>query len=217
MSRMYKVGLTGGIGCGKTTIAHLFASLGVPVVDADAVARALVAPGLPAYRAILDHFGDGIRLESGELDRAALKARIFANDAERQWVESLLHPLVYRELDGWAEAQEAPYGLLVVPLLLETGRRNWVDRLLVVDCLPETQARRVRQRDGVDAALIQRVMAAQSGRDVRLAVANDILVNDGEPGDLTRQVRALHERYLLLATHASAGQPRSGRPRVLHP
>ena len=199
MPRMYKVGLTGGIGCGKTTVADHFASLGVPVVDADAVARALVAPGLPAYGAILDHFGDGIRLESGELDRAALKARIFASDAERQWVESLLHPLVYRELDGWAEAQKAPYGLLVVPLLLETGRRNWVDRLLVVDCLPETQARRVRQRDGVDAALVQRVMAAQSGRDVRLAAADDILVNDGKPDELTRQVESLHERYLLLA------------------
>ena len=199
MPRMYKVGLTGGIGCGKTTVADLFASLGVPVVDADAVARALVAPGLPAYRAILDHFGDAIRLESGELDRAALKARIFASDAERQWVESLLHPLVYRELDGWAEGQEAPYGLLVVPLLLETGRRDWVDRLLVVDCLPETQARRVRQRDGVDAALVQRVMAAQSGRDSRLAAADDILVNDGEPDELTRQVESLHERYLLLA------------------
>ena len=208
MPRMYKVGLTGGIGCGKTTVAHLFASLGVPVVDADTVARALVAPGLPAYRAILDHFGKAIRLESGELDRAALKARIFANDAERQWLESLLHPLVYRELDGWAEAQEAPYGLLVVPLLLETGRRDWVDRLLVVDCLAETQARRVRQRDGVDAALIQRVMAAQSGRDVRLAAADDILVNDCEPDELTRQVELLHERYLLLAAqHArSAAQ-----------
>ena len=199
MSRLYKVGLTGGIGCGKTTVAHLFANLGVPVADADAVARALVAPGLPAYRAILDHFGDAVRLESGELDRAALKARIFAHDAERQWLEGLLHPLVYREFEAWAEAQKAPYGLFVIPLLLETGRRDWVDRLLVVDCSPKTQALRVRQRDGADAALIQRVMAAQSGRDARLAAADDILVNDGEPGQLTPQVESLHERYLLFA------------------
>jgi dephospho-CoA kinase len=203
MPRMYKVGLTGGIGCGKTTVAHLFASLGVPVVDADVVARALVAPGLPAYRAILDHLGDAVRLENGELDRAALKARIFASDPERQWLESLLHPLVYRELDGWAETQDAPYGLFVVPLLLETGRRDWVDRLLVVDCLPETQALRVRQRDGVDAALIQRVMAAQSGRDARLAAADDILVNDGEPGELLCQVELLHDRYLRLASESA--------------
>jgi len=133
---MYKVGLTGGIGCGKTTVANLFASLGVPVADADVVARALVAPGLPAYRAILDHFGDGVRQENGELDRAALKALIFARAAERHWLENLLHPLVYRELEQWAEQQMAPYALFVVPLLLTTGRRDSVDRLLGVDCQP---------------------------------------------------------------------------------
>jgi dephospho-CoA kinase len=203
MPGIYMVGLTGGIGCGKTTVANLFASLGVPVADADVVARALVAPGLPAYQAILDHFGDAVRQENGELDRAALKTLIFARAAERHWLEGLLHPLVYRELEHWAARQVAPYALFVVPLLLETGRRDWVDRLLVVDCQPETQLRRVRQRDGDDAELIRRVMAAQSDRDDRLAAADDILVNDGEPGELLRQVELLHDRYLRLAAESA--------------
>jgi dephospho-CoA kinase len=200
---MYKVGLTGGIGCGKTTVANLFGGLGVPVADADVVARALVAPGLPAYQAILDRFGDAVRLESGELDRAALRALIFARAAERHWLENLLHPLVYGELEQWAGKQVASYALFVVPLLLETGRRNWVDRLLVVDCQPETQLRRVQQRDGVDAGLIQRVMAAQSDREGRLAAADDVLVNDGEPGELLCQVQLLHDRYLRLAAESA--------------
>ena len=178
---IFKVGLTGGIGCGKTTIAGLFAERGVPVIDADQISRQLVEPGQPALAAIARHFGADLL--------------IFTRSDEREWLENLLHPLVYREMQQQAELLSAPYCLWVVPLLLETGHRDLVDRLLVVDCPVDLQRRRIQTRDGLDEAGIDLVLAAQIGRHQRLAAADDILENVGPIADLHTHVEELHKFY----------------------
>lgn len=195
---MFKVGLTGGIGCGKTTVANIFAELTVPVIDADQIARQLVQPGEPALAAIIGHFGDSL-LAGGQLDRARLRARIFADERQRVWLENLLHPLIYADMQRRVDALPDAYAVLAIPLLLETGRRDFVDRLLVVDCEPEVQQRRVMARDGVDAAAFRGILAAQASRSSRLAAADDVLENNGDLGVLRDRVRMLHERYLRLA------------------
>lgn len=194
---MLRIGLTGGIGSGKTTVAGLFAAKGIPVLDADVVARDLVEPGQPALQAIVERFGPEL-LRDGSLDRARLRQIVFAAPESRQWLESLLHPLVYDEMQRRIAGLSAPYGLLVIPLLLETGRRDFVDRLLVVDCPVEVQRQRVRQRDGLGEAEIDRILAAQLDREARLAAADDVIRNAGSPAELAEQVDGLHEFYLSL-------------------
>lgn len=191
---IFKVGLTGGIGCGKTTIAGLFAERGVPVIDADQISRQLVEPGQPALAAIARHFGADL-LVNGRLNRSKLRELIFTRSDEREWLENLLHPLVYREMQQQAELLSAPYCLWVVPLLLETGHRDLVDRLLVVDCPVDLQRRRIQTRDGLDEAGIDLVLAAQIGRHQRLAAADDILENVGPIADLQTHVEELHKFY----------------------
>lgn len=195
---MFKVGLTGGIGCGKTTVANIFAELTVPVIDADQIARQLVQPGEPALAAIIGHFGDSL-LAGGQLDRARLRARIFADERQRVWLENLLHPLIYADMQRRVDALPDAYAVLAIPLLLETGRRDFVDRLLVVDCEPDVQQWRVMARDGIDAAAFRGILAAQASRSSRLAAADDVLENNGDLGVLRDRVRMLHERYLRLA------------------
>ena len=195
---MYKVGLTGGIACGKTTIAGLFAEHGVTIIDADQVARDLVEPGQPALAAIAARFGDEM-LSHGRLDRARLRQRIFAHTDDRRWLENLLHPLIYQALERQSQASDSPYCLLVIPLILETGRRDFVDRLLVVDCRPETQRRRLGSRDGLDDQSIDRILSAQLSREERLEAANDVLVNEGPIESLRDPVQGLHRQYLKLA------------------
>lgn len=194
---MLKVGLTGGIGSGKTTVAGLFAAKGVPVLDADVITRDLVEPGQPAFQAIVRHFGLDL-LKDGRLDRARLRQIVFAAPEARQWLESLLHPLVYEEMHRRTAGLSAPYALLVVPLLLETGRRDFVDRLLVVDCPIELQRRRVKQRDGLDEAEIDRILSAQLAPEARLAAADEVIRNAGSSVELVEQVDRLHEFYLSL-------------------
>lgn len=200
---MLKIGLTGGIGSGKSTVAACFAAYGVPVLDADLIARELVEPGQPALAAIAGHFGPAI-LDQGRLDRERLRARIFAEPQERRWLDALLHPMVYAEMRRRMEALAAPYCLLMVPLLLETGQRGLVDRLLVVDCPPDAQRLRVARRDSADPAQIERVLAAQASRAERLAAADDLIDNSGTEAELAAAVARLHRHYLSLSQEGQA-------------
>jgi dephospho-CoA kinase len=191
---MLKVGLTGGIGCGKTTVANLFAEKGVPVIDADQISHQLVEPGWPAFQAIVRQFGEDVLLD-GRLNRRLLKEQVFSRTDEREWLENLLHPLIYHEMQRQVEALSATYCLLVVPLLLETGRRDFVDRLLVVDCPPETQRQRIRIRDGLDDKAIDLILATQLNREQRLVVADDVVENFDELAVLRPQIDRLHHFY----------------------
>lgn len=202
---IFKVGLTGGIGCGKTTIAGLFAERGVPVIDADQISRQLVESGQPALNAIAHHFGPDLLIE-GRLNRSMLRERIFSRPDEKEWLENLLHPLIYGEMERQAELLSAPYCLLVVPLLLETGHRGFVDRLLVVDCPVEIQRQRIRSRDGLDEAVMDLVLAAQLSRQQRLAAADDILENVGPVADLQPHVEGLHKFYRGLGMQGDHSQ-----------
>lgn len=191
--------MTGGIGCGKSTVADLFAAQGVPVFDADKVARELVEPGQPALAAIVAAFGAAMLSADGRLERAALRERIYADAGARRTLEALLHPLVYQSLDGMASRSRAPYCILAIPLLVETGRQGFVDRILLVDCAPEQQYARIRQRDGLDDAAIARIIQAQAGRAEKRAAAHDIIENTGPAEHLGEWVRKLHKTYLALA------------------
>ncbi len=195
---MLRIGLTGGIGSGKSTVAALFRELDVPVIDADEIGRELTTPGAPATRAILQHFGAAVRNKQGGLDRARLRRLVFAHPARRRELEALLHPLILTEMQRRARALSGPYCILAIPLLLEAGLEASVDRILVVDA-PETLRRqRVMRRDGLDAAEVDAIMRSQCARDQRLAAADDIICNDGDLDDLRRQVLALHRKYLAL-------------------
>lgn len=199
----YIVGLTGGIGSGKSTIADLFAQLGVPVVDADIVAREVVAPGSPLLAQIVAYFGAHILLANGELDRAKLRQCIFACEQDKHWLNQLLHPAIRQTMLQQLAQQQAPYVLWVVPLLIENQLMTYCDRILVVDVLPETQLARVKQRDQNDETLIKQIMAAQVSRSQRLAVADDVITNDldldSNQHNIQQQVQTLHQLYLTLA------------------
>lgn len=197
---MLVVGLTGGIGAGKTTVAGLFAARGVSVFDADEIARRLVQPGQPAFNEVVRAFGADLITGDGSLDRGALRRRIFAQRKLRRRLECILHPLVYNELQRLALGAPGDYCLMCIPLLLETGRRQFVDRLLVVDCPESLQIQRVVQRSGLQADEVRAIMAAQVSRIERLAAADDVIVNAGDLAVLEREVETLHQRYVDLAT-----------------
>ena len=196
---MYVVGLTGGIGSGKTAVSDRFASLGVTVVDADLASRVVVEPGRPALSAIAEHFGPQLINAQGELDRAQLRAKVFADESERKWLEALLHPLIAEEIQHGLASADSAYAILVSPLLLETAQHQLVDRVLVVDAPVELQVARTMERDQNDEAQVRAIIAAQTSRDARRGGADDILVNDGTRSALQAQVDALHQRYLDLA------------------
>jgi dephospho-CoA kinase len=197
--KILRIGLTGGIASGKSFVAAVFTELAVPVIDTDVIARDVVAPGQPGLEAVTREFGPGILTSAGELDRAALRRQVFADDAERHRLEAILHPLIRdRTLAASANAG-GPYQVLVVPLLFETGFRQLVDRILVVDCPESMQRERLVSRDSEDPERVERIMSAQLGRQERLSGADDIIDNSG-PGAQTRgQVEKLHREYLRLA------------------
>jgi len=199
---MLRIGLTGGVGCGKSTVASLFAGKGVPVFDADQIARELVEPGQVAFAAIVAEFGGDI-LEHGRINRARLRDRVFAHPLERQMLEAIIHPLVYQALADRAVCLDGPYCIFAIPLLVETGRLDFVDRILVVDCHPDQQYERVRQRDSLDEATVGRIIQVQAKRGERLAVANDVIENTGLIEQLRVQVDKLHEAYLTLVPRIS--------------
>ncbi|MBU2954487.1 dephospho-CoA kinase [Marinobacter sp. F3R08] len=193
------VGLTGGIGSGKSTVARMFGDLGVHWVDADDVAREVVEPGTPALVRIAEHFGDEILTSGGALDRARLRDIVFQQPEERAWLESLLHPVIRDELIRQLNPEngQLPYALLVSPLLLETDQHKLVDRIVVIDVPREVQLERTMARDTNSREQVERIIGAQMSRKDRLAQADEVIDNDRPVDDVTRQVRKLHERLLL--------------------
>ncbi|WP_437269905.1 dephospho-CoA kinase [Stutzerimonas balearica] len=192
------LGLTGGIGSGKSAAAERFAELGVHVVDADHVARSVVEPGSAALAQIVDRFGVPILASSGELNRAALRERIFTSVEDRHWLERLLHPLIRQEIWASLSRAESPYAVLVSPLLVESRQHEQVDRVLVVDVPEDLQLQRVLARDQVSEDQVRAILAAQARREDRLRHANDVLVNDRDRSWLRQEVDRLHDRYLQL-------------------
>ncbi|MBN8279887.1 MAG: dephospho-CoA kinase [Gammaproteobacteria bacterium] len=205
----YRVGLTGGIACGKSTVARLFADLGVPVIDTDDLARDVVAPGTPGLAAVTAAFGADLTLPDGTLDRARLRSVVFADPARRAALEAILHPLILARLEALSATRGGPYQLLVVPLLFESGLESRVDRVLVVDCSESVQRARLRQRDGETEAGIDRILAAQLDGKSRRDRADDLLRNDGDRAALEAGVRRLHASYLE-AANRPAGTARQG-------
>ena len=202
------VGLTGGIGCGKSAVADCFVALGVPLVDTDAIAHELTGPGGAAIAAIASAFGDTVVRADGALDRAAMRKIVFADLGARSRLEAILHPRIREEMQRRVEASTAaPYIVVAVPLLIEAGGwRNRVDRILVVDCAEETQIARVVARSGMTVDEVRAIIAAQASRGQRFAAADDILHNDGDLADLPPRVGTLHRRYLELAAAKLAGR-----------
>jgi len=196
---MLIIGLTGGIGSGKTAASDYLAEQGITVVDADQVAREIVAPGEPALRAIAAHFGDDILQVDGSLNRAALRQRVFADPAERQALEAVTHPAIRERILSRLQASTSPYTLLVSPLLFETGQADFCQRTVVIDAEESLQQARAAARDGVGEDQIARIMAAQMPRAERLARADDVVINQGDREDLYLQLDDLHRRYLALA------------------
>lgn len=199
------IGLTGGIGSGKSAAADHFAQAhGIHVVDADLKSRVVVEPGRPALGQIVDRFGDAILLDSGELNRAALREKVFAEPAERRWLEALLHPLIREEITSDLSRAESPYALLVSPLLVESGQHQMTQRILVVDVPEALQIARTAQRDQVPETQVRAIMQAQAQREERLRHAHDVISNDRDLAALHAQVDALHQRYLALTQGAHA-------------
>jgi len=200
----YIIGLTGGIAAGKSELSRRFEALGITVADADLAARDVVAPGSEGLARITAHFGSGILRADGQLDRTALRERIFASAQERQALEAITHPAIRQQLRTTCEQAIGPYAMAAIPLLTEAGGRQqypWLDRVLVVDVPVAVQHARLLQRDGITAELADRMIAAQASREQRLALADDVVVNDGQPEHLQAKVEQLDRLYRQLAAN----------------
>ncbi len=204
MERRLLIGLTGGIASGKSTVAQRFMDLGVPVIDADVAAREVVAPGKPGLQQVIDRFGSRVVAENGELDRRALRELVFSDPDARRDLEAILHPLIRSEMDRCAALAVGPYIVMVIPLLIEGGSRDRVDRILAVDVDEAVQLQRVMARDHCSAEQAQAILDSQAPRSVRLAAADDVLSNAGTVTELRQAVDGLHQQYLRLA---AAGHP----------
>ena len=196
---MFVVGLTGGIGSGKSTVAEMFTALEIDLVDADVAAREVVAPGTPALAEIVEHFGPDILMADGSLDRRRLRRVIFHQEQEKHWLETLLHPLIRRWLTQQISDRRSAYCLLISPLLLETGQAEMVDRILVVDVSVETQITRTLARDGGEERTARAIIEAQIGRSQRLEHGDDIIDNELPVQSLRQRVQKLHQQYLTMA------------------
>ena len=195
----YIVALTGGIGSGKSTVAESFARHGVSIVDADVIARQVVAPGEPALNELSQRFGESIISADGSLNRPALRERIFSNPDEKEWVNKLLHPIIHARTRRLVAQAQTPYVLWVVPLLIENGLQAQANRVLVVDVEPHIQLSRTMRRDGISRQQAENIIAAQVSREQRLACADDIIDNSGDPKSIEPRVDQVHHRYLQLA------------------
>lgn len=200
MHKPWIVGLTGGIGSGKTAVASCFVELGVHTVDADDAARWVVEPGEPALVAIAQHFGPSVIQPDGQLDRAALRAIIFQQPEQRQWLEQLLHPIIRQRIVDNLATATSPYAILVSPLLIETQQTQLCQRVLVIDVPEALQISRTMQRDGVSEAQVRAILQAQLSRLQRLEQADDVLVNDQDLTHIRQQVQQLHQQYLALSS-----------------
>ncbi|MCP5358745.1 MAG: dephospho-CoA kinase [Pseudomonadales bacterium] len=198
-SKPFVVGVTGGIGSGKSAATAMFAELGVQVVDADIVARQVVEPGCPALARIAEHFGSHLLHPDGSLDRTALRNIVFSQASEREWLEALLHPLIREEIGRQLSRCHSPYSILSSPLLLETGQNKLVDTVLLIDVSEETQIERTRLRDGADTSKVEAIMASQWSREKRQRHADHILLNEGSLEELRDRIRTLHEEFLQQA------------------
>lgn len=203
----FRIALTGGIASGKSIVADMFAERGAAIIDTDVIARELVQPGGAALEEIRERFGDQFIGPSGDLDRAAMRKLIFNNDQSRQDLEAILHPRIGAEVRRQAEIADGHYQVIVVPLLLGSPLLHYVDRVLVVDCEETTQLERLLARDAETAEQARRILAAQAGREERLAIADDIISNDGSISDTKRQVKKLDKRYRSLARRRHRGDP----------
>lgn len=199
----WTLGLTGGIGSGKSAVAEHFVALGVDLIDADQAARWVVEPGRPALAAIAEHFGAQVLQADGQLNRSALRARIFADPAQRRWLESLLHPLIAGEVAQFLANAKSPYAILVSPLLIESGQYKLTQRVLVIDVPERLQIERTMRRDRLSFEQVQAILAVQATREERLRHADDVLTNDRDLAWARSEVERLHAFYLTL----NGGQP----------
>jgi len=195
----FVVGLTGGIGSGKSTVANLFSRQGIEIIDADEISRTLVKTGSPVLEAIIKHFGSSITDAEGNLDRKQLRELVFADNAEKEWLENLLHPLVRQEIQRQVAASSSQYVIIVVPLLLESENYSDVDRILVIDVTEDVQLERIKKRDGSSETLARSIMDAQMKRERRLESADDVISNNSGIDSLEKQVKNLHHQYLQLS------------------
>lgn len=202
---MLRIGLTGGIGSGKSTVCQFFAELGIPIIDTDVISHALVAPGQPALMQLVSAFGNDILDQQGNLNRALLRERVFRDDTELQRLESILHPHIRKQMHLQLKELRASYIIIAIPLLLEKGWEKEVDRVLVVDTDETLQLERTSKRDGMSREVVERIMQTQVSRQQRLAAADDIIHNDGTIEALKEQVLHLHQRYLQLAANSDNG------------
>lgn len=196
---MLRIGLTGGIGSGKSSAAAMFARRGVPVIDADEIAKQLVAPGQPAYERIIQRFGKEFVDADGFIDRGRLRRHVFDDPASRRELEAILHPRVRQQIQRQLRVLRAPYCVIVIPLIFEANQQDLVDRILVIDAAEDTQVQRVAARSSLADDEIRKIIAAQIGRNVRLRQAHDVITNEGELEQLEERVDAFHTRYLDLA------------------
>ena len=198
-SRPLVIGLTGGIGSGKSAVADLFAEQGITVIDTDIIARQVVQPDSAGLAAVVERFGTGVLAKDGQLDRARLRQQVFADEKERKALESILHPLIRTEMRRQVRSAASSYCIVCIPLLLETGQADSVDRVLVVETTPAQQVGRTLRRDGSPRETIEGILAAQTSRQERLNRADDVIDNTGTREALRPQVAVLHREYLLLA------------------
>ena len=202
MDRPLRIGLTGGIASGKSTVADFFAEHDVPIIDTDVIARQLVQRGEPALDEIRAAFGDDVLDAQDGLDRGFMRKIVFSDPARRAQLESILHPRIRDEAVRQSSSADGPYQIIVVPLLVGSPMLQFMDRILVVDCQEDTQLGRLLARDAEDEDQARRMLSAQAGRQDRLAIADDVISNDADLGDTRRQVSELHGRYLTLANAA---------------
>lgn len=195
------IGLTGGIGSGKTEVSNLFAKRGITIIDTDLISRAVVLPEQPAWHKIVEHFGAEILLKDQTLNRRLLRDKIFADQSERRWLESLLHPLIRQEMNQKIQAATSSYVIAVIPLLIETKPNPLIDRILVVDTTKELQLSRAMKRDHAELALIKAIMEQQASRQQRLTYADDVIENSGDLAQLGQAVENLHHKYLQIAAN----------------
>ncbi|USD64857.1 dephospho-CoA kinase [Vibrio sp. SCSIO 43136] len=197
MAKPFIVGLTGGIASGKTTVANLFAErYGIDLIDADIVAREVVEPGSEGLKQIAAHFGPDVIQTDGNLDRAKLRECIFSDPEQKTWLNALLHPMIRQRMQEQMAQVSSPYGLLVVPLLIENDLTSMTDRVLVVDVDRKLQLQRTMQRDNVSAEQVKAILASQCSREQRLAKADDVITNQGSSEQLVTQIEKLHQNYL---------------------
>jgi len=201
MPPVLTIALTGGIGSGKTSIASIFKSLGVPIIDSDTISKEIILPGKPCFKDIVNEFGEEILMNKGTIDRYKLREIIFNNDKARIKLENIIHPVVFKNIDTEISLINYPYCLVIIPLLIETKSTERFDRILVIDALESLQFERIVKRDDISPILIKKIIKTQAKRKERLRYANDIIVNNDTIMNLNKSINTLHKKYLGLSNN----------------